>query len=223
MLALLVTSVLISEHACRLHSGLWRLHGAADPHLRRLLGARHRRDSPRPALADADGRRAQPVRHHAIERRANARASRFSPLPSRSMASGVRSRLGIGSKLAMQMTLDWWNFEESVAGFFVHCVAIAGLYMFLTYYIAEMDSAAEAQADSRAAVSELTAHAAMPISGAVCWSAWQTNAAEAVTGRSRASEGAEPSRRRQSLARSPATPGLRGLWSPDPAVGQPRL
>ncbi len=43
--------------------------------------------------------------------------------------------LGIGSKLAMQMTLDWWNFEESVAGFFVHCIAIAGLYIFLTYYI----------------------------------------------------------------------------------------
>ena len=34
----------------------------------------------------------------------------------------------------MQMTLDWWNFEELVAGFFVHCIAIAGLYMFLTYY-----------------------------------------------------------------------------------------
>ncbi len=42
--------------------------------------------------------------------------------------------LGIGTKLAMQVTLDWWNFEESVAGFFIHCVAIAGLYMFLTYY-----------------------------------------------------------------------------------------
>ena len=42
--------------------------------------------------------------------------------------------LGFGSRLAMQMTLDWWNFEESVAGFFVHCIAIAGLYMFITYY-----------------------------------------------------------------------------------------
>ena len=42
--------------------------------------------------------------------------------------------LGIGTKLSMQMTLDWWNFEESVAGFFVHCIAIAGLYIFLTYY-----------------------------------------------------------------------------------------
>ncbi len=42
--------------------------------------------------------------------------------------------LGLGTKLAMQVTLDWWNFEESVLGFFVHCIAIAGLYMALTYY-----------------------------------------------------------------------------------------
>jgi hypothetical protein len=45
--------------------------------------------------------------------------------------------LGLGTKLAMQVTLDWWNFEESVAGFFVHCIAIAGLYMALTYYVAK--------------------------------------------------------------------------------------
>lgn len=52
-------------------------------------------------------------------------------------AHGVWSSfaLGLGTKLTMQMTLDWWNFEESVAGFFAHCVAIAGLYVFLTYYI----------------------------------------------------------------------------------------
>jgi Domain of unknown function (DUF4405) len=42
--------------------------------------------------------------------------------------------LGLGTKLAMQTTLDWWNFEESVLGFFVHCIAITGLYMALTYY-----------------------------------------------------------------------------------------
>ena len=42
--------------------------------------------------------------------------------------------LGVGTKLSLQMTLDWWNFEEAVAGFFVHCIAIAGLYIFLTYY-----------------------------------------------------------------------------------------
>ena len=42
--------------------------------------------------------------------------------------------LGVGTKLSMQMTLDWWNFEEAVVRFFVHCIAIAGLYMFLTHY-----------------------------------------------------------------------------------------
>ncbi len=42
--------------------------------------------------------------------------------------------LAVGTKLSMRTTLDWWNFEESVAGFFVHCVAVAGLYMFLTYH-----------------------------------------------------------------------------------------
>jgi hypothetical protein len=34
----------------------------------------------------------------------------------------------------MQVTLDWWNFEESVLGFFVHCIAITELYMSVTYY-----------------------------------------------------------------------------------------
>jgi hypothetical protein len=42
--------------------------------------------------------------------------------------------LGLSGKLSMQMTLDWWNFEESVAGFFAHCAAIAGLVMVVTYY-----------------------------------------------------------------------------------------
>lgn len=44
-------------------------------------------------------------------------------------------RLGLGGKLSMQMTLDWWNFEESVAGFFVHCIAIVGFCIALTYYV----------------------------------------------------------------------------------------
>ena len=43
--------------------------------------------------------------------------------------------LAIGTKLSMQATLDWWNFEESVAGFFVHCIAIAGLYIVPTHYL----------------------------------------------------------------------------------------
>ena len=51
-------------------------------------------------------------------------------------ALGVWSsfELGVGGKLAMQTTLDWWNFEEAVAGFFARCIAIAGLYICLTYY-----------------------------------------------------------------------------------------
>jgi hypothetical protein len=42
--------------------------------------------------------------------------------------------LGVGTKLSMQMTLDWWNFEEAVAGFFVHGIAVAGLYIVAAYY-----------------------------------------------------------------------------------------
>jgi hypothetical protein len=51
-------------------------------------------------------------------------------------AHGVWSsfELGMGVRLSMQVSLDWWNFEESVAGFFMHCVAIAGLYIAVTYY-----------------------------------------------------------------------------------------
>jgi hypothetical protein len=49
---------------------------------------------------------------------------------------GVRSALALNlhARLLFQMSLDWWNFEESVAGFFGHCMAVAGLCMFLAYY-----------------------------------------------------------------------------------------
>ena len=42
--------------------------------------------------------------------------------------------LNLGSRLLFQLSLDWWNFEESVAGFFGHCVAIMGLCVVVTYY-----------------------------------------------------------------------------------------
>lgn len=42
--------------------------------------------------------------------------------------------LNLRSRLLFQMSLDWWNFERSVAGFFGHCLAIAGLCICLTYY-----------------------------------------------------------------------------------------
>lgn len=42
--------------------------------------------------------------------------------------------LDLGTKLSMQVSLDWWNFEEAVFGFFVHCAAILGLCITLTHY-----------------------------------------------------------------------------------------
>lgn len=62
--------------------------------------------------------------------------------------------LAIGTKLSMQMTLDWWNFEESVAGFFVHCLAIAGLYICLTYYTVKWLQRRKRGARSTAAMPE---------------------------------------------------------------------
>lgn len=42
--------------------------------------------------------------------------------------------LNLHYRLLFQMTLDWWNFEESVAGFFGHCLAVVGLCMVVTHY-----------------------------------------------------------------------------------------
>ena len=64
--------------------------------------------------------------------------------------------LGLGTKLSMQMTLDWWNFEESVAGFFIHCAASAGLVMVATYYglkLLQLGRPARARGLKRAATS----------------------------------------------------------------------
>jgi hypothetical protein len=62
--------------------------------------------------------------------------------------------LAIGTKLSMQMTLDWWNFEESVAGFFIHCIAIAGLYMYLAYYAVKWLQTSKRKTRSVAAIPE---------------------------------------------------------------------
>ncbi len=48
--------------------------------------------------------------------------------------AGSFRELGFETKLSMQMTLDWWNFEESVAAFFIHCAAVAGFVIFVIYY-----------------------------------------------------------------------------------------
>jgi hypothetical protein len=51
---------------------------------------------------------------------------------------GMRSfvALGLTSRLTMQMSLDWWNFDEAVLGFFLHCAAVAGLLIAASYYTA---------------------------------------------------------------------------------------
>lgn len=50
-------------------------------------------------------------------------------------------QLGLGTKLSMQMTLDWWDFEASALGFFVHCIAVSGLIISVTYYGARLSAA----------------------------------------------------------------------------------
>jgi hypothetical protein len=49
---------------------------------------------------------------------------------------GIRSsfELGMWSKLTAELTIDFWDFNESTVGFFGHLVAIAGLYMSLAHY-----------------------------------------------------------------------------------------
>lgn len=42
--------------------------------------------------------------------------------------------LNLRTRLTFQMSLDWWNFEASVAGFFGHCLAAMGLCACLTHY-----------------------------------------------------------------------------------------
>jgi hypothetical protein len=52
---------------------------------------------------------------------------------------GMRSfvALGLTSRLTMQMSLEWWNFDEAVLGFFLHCAAVAGLLIAASYYTAQ--------------------------------------------------------------------------------------
>lgn len=51
-------------------------------------------------------------------------------------ACGIHSSfiMGIGSKLGAEVTIDFWDFEASTAGFFLHHMAIVGLYVLLAHY-----------------------------------------------------------------------------------------
>ena len=58
--------------------------------------------------------------------------------------------LDLRTRLLFQMSLDWWNFEQSVAGFFLHCTAVAGLCMCLAYYTTQWSQGRTVQAVTRA-------------------------------------------------------------------------
>lgn len=51
-------------------------------------------------------------------------------------ACGIWSgfELGLPDKLLMRMTLDWWDFENDAAGFFMRCVAVSALFVSASYY-----------------------------------------------------------------------------------------
>jgi len=52
------------------------------------------------------------------------------------VAAGARSftTLGIGDRLAMRISLDWWDFDAGAPGFFAHCGAVAGLLIAASHY-----------------------------------------------------------------------------------------
>jgi hypothetical protein len=42
--------------------------------------------------------------------------------------------LGIDDRLAMRMSLDWWDFDAGALGFFAHCGAVAGLLIAASHF-----------------------------------------------------------------------------------------
>jgi hypothetical protein len=52
------------------------------------------------------------------------------------VAAGAHSAraLGVPSRLMFEMSLDWWNFEDSALGFFAHCMLVAGALVAITHY-----------------------------------------------------------------------------------------
>lgn len=50
---------------------------------------------------------------------------------------GIKSSINrsMGSKLLMQHSFDYWNFEESTIGFFLTYLALMGLYICVTHYL----------------------------------------------------------------------------------------
>jgi hypothetical protein len=52
------------------------------------------------------------------------------------LAAGVHSAMALGilPKLMFQTSLDWWNFEESAFGFFAHCMLFASALMVVAHF-----------------------------------------------------------------------------------------
>jgi hypothetical protein len=48
--------------------------------------------------------------------------------------AGSSIELGIGSKLSLAITTEFWDFQESTLGFFVRQLTIVGLYAALGHY-----------------------------------------------------------------------------------------
>lgn len=55
-------------------------------------------------------------------------------------AYGIHSSivLGIGSKLVALVTMDFWDFNESTFGFFIHQASVVGLYVSLCHYATKL-------------------------------------------------------------------------------------
>jgi len=56
------------------------------------------------------------------------------------MVYGIKSFfvLDISSKLFMQTTFSYWNFDESTIGFFLSYLSIMGIYIVVTYYLLDL-------------------------------------------------------------------------------------
>ncbi|BDT66668.1 hypothetical protein os1_08310 [Comamonadaceae bacterium OS-1] len=72
-----------------------------------------------------------------LEGESTARAGVLRVVAAAIAAYGFKSSfvMEVGTKLALQTSLEWWDFGASVAGFFLHWVSIVGLYVFVTHYV----------------------------------------------------------------------------------------
>lgn len=87
------------------------------------------------------GLRWQRVMHavrHALRFKAESRAR---TMGLRSAAAGIAAYglqssfvMELGSKLTLQMSLEWWDFAQSTLGFFLRWLSIVGLYTAATHY-----------------------------------------------------------------------------------------